>query len=259
MRRLGIADKVYLKKIGNNLRMYLIPEDHVQQQLFWYECYEKPVEAGLQKLLNADSVFIDIGANVGYFSLYASRLAPQGKVIAFEPVSHLFDALQKNIEVNGIKNIQAVKVAIGERNEEREIYLSAADNTGMSSFGKPENYSGKKELVKIFSFDAWFAASALTKVDLIKIDAEGFELAVLKGMKQTITRFKPHIVTEVNPQTLAYFQLTGADLLNYAAELSYLPFVVSEEGKLNPAGKTETTKEVTIALISAARINELNL
>jgi FkbM family methyltransferase len=258
MRMLGIADKVYLKKIGNNLRMYLMPEDHVQQQLFWYECYEKPVEAGLKKLLNSDGVFIDIGANVGYFSLYASRLAPQGKIIAFEPVSYLFGALQKNIEVNGIKNIQAVKAAIGERNEEKEIYLSAADNTGMSSFGRPENFSGKKELVKIFSFDNWFASSGLTKVDLIKIDAEGFELAVLKGMQETIALFKPYIIMEMNPQTLSYFQLTAADLLNYTAELSYLPFVVSDEGKLKPADKTDVAKEVTLALISSAGTIEIN-
>jgi FkbM family methyltransferase len=259
MRLLGIADKVYLKKIKNNLQMYLMPEDHVQQHLFWYEYYEKPVEAGLKKFLKADSIFIDIGANVGYFSLYASRLAPQGKVIAFEPVSHLFEALQKNIEVNNITNIKAVQVAIGAANEERDIYIAATDNAGMSSFGKPENYSGKKELVKVYSFDSWFALSGLEKVDLVKIDVEGFELAALKGMKETINRFKPFILIEANPQTLSYFQLTVPDLLKYAAELSYLPFVISEEGKLKPADNTDIMKEVTLALVSAGRTNELKL
>src|SRR5436190_8717001 len=69
---LGIADKVYKKRLHNNFYMLLNPTEHIQQQLFWYGCYEKEVGDLLRKMLRANDVFIDIGANIGYFSLLSA-------------------------------------------------------------------------------------------------------------------------------------------------------------------------------------------
>jgi FkbM family methyltransferase len=258
MRLLGIADKIYLKKLKGGFKMYVTPEEHIQQQLFWYGHYEKSLATALKNLLKPDSIFIDIGANTGYFTLLVERLTPQGSVIAFEPVSYLFEALQKNIEVNNAIQIRAVNAAIGERNEERKIYLSGSDNTGMSSFQKPGNYSGKDEWVKVFSLDSWFQQSGLPAVDVVKIDVEGNELAVLKGMKEIIKNNRPHILIEINPETLSYFRLTPADLLNYITELSCHCFVITETGKLNPVNKLPISEAVNAAVIHSSRLNEVN-
>ena len=147
IRFLGISDKVFQKKLLGNIVMNLKPEEHIQQQLFWYGEYEKPLGTVLKNLLRDDTTFIDIGANIGYFSLLVAKSAPNGRIVAFEPVSYLFEALQKNIALNYIRNIQPVKTAIGEKEEDRLIYLSARDNDGMSSLHKPENYSGINEIV----------------------------------------------------------------------------------------------------------------
>jgi FkbM family methyltransferase len=254
VRFLGIADKTYLKKLPANIFMHLKPEEHIQQQLFWYGKYENPIGTVLKKLLQPDNTFLDIGANIGYFSLLAARSAPAGKIIPFEPVSYLFYALEKNIALNSIANIHPVKAAVGEKDEDRIIYLSAADNTGMSSFHKPENYSGNTEMVKVISLDSWFTSSGLSKADIIKIDVEGNELAVLKGMKDVTKRFRPHILLELNPETLFYFSLTPADVLTYITELSYTPFFITESGKLKPMHSRKIKETINLLLIHTARL-----
>lgn len=253
----GIADKVYLKKLPGNIFMNLKPKEHIQQQLFWYGHYEKPLEIVLNKLLRPDSTFIDIGANIGYFSLLAARSAPEGKIVAFEPVSYLFEALEKNVALNNIVNIQPAKIAISEKNESRLIYLSAEDNTGMSSFCKPENYSGKSETVKVLSLDSWFAGSGLSKIDIIKIDVEGNELAVLKGMKRVMEICRPHMLLEVNPETLSHFSLTPADVINFATGLSYKPFVITDSGKLIQMDNGIITETMNFVLIHTAKSDSI--
>ena len=258
MRFTGVADKVYRKKLPGNIIMNLKPEEHIQQQLFWYGNYEKPLGTVLKNLLQPDSTFLDIGANIGYFSLLAARFASEGKIIAFEPVSYLFEALEKNVALNNFIVIHPVKAAIGEKEEERIIYLSAADNTGMSSFQKPENYSGNYEMVKVLSLDSWFAGSGLIKADIIKIDVEGNELAVLKGMKGIAQHFQPHILLELNPETLSLFNLTPADLLGYITSLSYKPYRITVEGKLVSINSHNTMETINVALIHTEKINTIS-
>ena len=249
MRFLNIAGKVYLKKLPGNIMMRLKPEEHIQQQLFWYGSYEKELGTVLKKLLLPKSVFIDIGANIGYFSLIASRAVPTATIIAFEPVSYLFAALQENIALNNIKNIQPVLAAVGEKNEKSLMYLSDSSNTGMSSLRQPENYSGINELTDVISLDNWFADSGLTKVDIIKIDVEGNELGVLRGMNDIANKLQPHILLELNPETLAYFGLTSTDVLTHISHLNYLPFTITESGKLKRFQENQVTKTINLVLI----------
>ena len=178
---LGIDNKVYKKRLHNNFYMLLNPTEHIQQQLFWYGYYEKEVGDLLKKMLRPNDVFIDIGANIGYFSLLAATFSPSVKVISFEPVKDLFKKMTKNISINDSKKIMAINAAVGEMNEERELYLSAPDNLGMSSFQQPENYSGRREKVEVISIDDWFKTSGITKIDLIKLDIEGSELEILNS------------------------------------------------------------------------------
>lgn len=258
IRFLGISDKVFQKKLLGNIVMNLKPEEHIQQQLFWYGEYEKPLGTVLKNLLRDDTTFIDIGANIGYFSLLVAKSAPNGRIVAFEPVSYLFEALQKNIALNYIRNIQPVKTAIGEKEEDRLIYLSARDNDGMSSLHKPENYSGINEIVKVIPLDSWFAGSGFTKIDIIKIDVEGYELAVLQGMKEVLILFQPHILLELNPVTLSYFSLTPENVLSYISQLSYKPFIISESGKFITMPAEAINETINIALIHNERLNSVS-
>ena len=240
---LGIADKAYKKKLPENFYMLLTPSEHIQQQLFWYGYYEKELGDMIKKCLKPGDVFLDIGANIGYFTLLAANSEPTSKVISFEPVKGLFQKLEENISINSFKNITAFNIAVGEINEETELFISGPNNSGMSSFRQPENYSGKKEIVKVVTIDSWFKKARLSKIDLIKLDVEGSELAALKGTQETLQNFKPLIIAEVNPETLASFSLTPGDIYGYLNKLNFDGFTISEkEGlkRVNPNSTSET-------------------
>src|SRR6188474_142534 len=111
---LGIADKVYKKRVHDNFYMLLNPMEHIQQQLFWYGYYEKELGDLLKKAIKPGDVFLDLGANIGYFSLLVAKNLPSVKVISFEPVLGLFQSMNDNISLNNIKNITTVNAAAGE-------------------------------------------------------------------------------------------------------------------------------------------------
>jgi FkbM family methyltransferase len=246
---LGIANKTYKKKLDDNFYMLLNPTEHIQQQLFWYGDYEKELGLVVKKILKANDVFFDIGANIGYFSLFAANHSPSAKIISFEPANEIFQKLSENISINNIKNITTVNAAVGEINEEKDLFLSAPDNMGMSSFRKPENYSGKQEKVNVVAIDDWFKTSGLTKIDLIKLDIEGSELAALKGMRSVLEEQRPVLIVEINPETLLLFGLKPLDICNYLNQLNFDGFLISENGRLEHLNSNEINQTINVLFI----------
>jgi FkbM family methyltransferase len=250
----GVADKTYKKRLPEDFYMLLTPSEHIQQQLFWYGYYEKDLGDMIKKCLKPGDVFLDIGANIGYFSLLAANSEPTSKVISFEPAKDLFQKLEENISINTFKNITTLNVAVGEINEETELFISGSDNLGMSSFRQPGNYSGKKEKVKVVTIDSWFKTAGLSKVDLIKLDIEGSELAALKGMQETLQNFKPLVIAEVNPETLASFNLTPGDIYSYLNKLNFDGFIISEKEGLKRVNQNNTRETKNVLFIHPDKI-----
>ena len=246
---LGIANRVYKKSLHNKFYMLLTPSDHIQQQLFWYGYYEKELGDLVKKIVRLNDVFIDIGANIGYFSLLSATISSSVKVISFEPVKDIFQKMKENFSINDCKNIEAINAAVGEINELRELFVSDADNLGMSSFHQPENYSGRKEKVEVVVIDDWFNTSGLSKIDLIKLDIEGSELAALKGMKGVLEKQKPVLLVEINPETLSLFGLKPHDIFNYLKQLNFGGFLISDDGVSEYLNSDEISQTVNILFI----------
>lgn len=253
MKSAGILEKEFQKKLPGKIMMYVSPNEHQQRQLFWYGYYEKPVGITIKRLLKPGHVFLDIGANIGYFSLLAAKCCPSSMVVSFEPVIEIFEKLQKNILLNNTPNIITVNMAAGEKDEVRDIYLSAPDNTGMSSLEKPENYSGVSQKTEVIAIDTWFARSNLPKVDLVKIDVEGNELSVLKGMKTVIEKFRPLIIMEVNPETLSLFRLSVTDLYRQILNLGYEAHLIAEDGSTGITDVRNIIEQVNVLFVPAAK------
>ena len=237
--------------------MFLTPSEHIQQQLFWYGYYEKTLGDLLKRILQPGDVFLDIGANIGYFSLLAANKEPTSKIFSFEPVKNLLQKLEKNISVNNFRNITAVNAAISDTIEEKELFVSAADNSGMSSFHPPENYSGTKEKVKVVTIDSWFKTAGLSKIDLIKLDIEGSELAALKGMQEVLQIFKPVVIAEINPETLGLFNLTPADVYEYLTNLDFTGYLITESGKLEPVPHAGLNHTVNVLFVHKEKVELL--
>jgi len=234
--------------------MQVNPSEHIQQQLFWYGHYEKEIGDLINEILQPDDFFLDIGANIGYFSLLAAIHQPSAKVISFEPVTTVFKLFEENISLNNVSNIKTINAAVGEKDDEKEIYISTDDNTGMSSFQKTENYSGKKEKVKVIAIDSWFRSSGLSKIDLVKIDIEGSELSALKGMNEMLLNFKPLLIVEINPDTLRLFNHGSVDIINYLKQLGFDGFLISKTGKLETTNKNLLQNACNVLFIHNEKI-----
>jgi FkbM family methyltransferase len=160
-----------------------------------YEIYETAI---LLSQLNSQSVVVDVGANIGYYTLLAAKVAK--KVYAFEPDKETFEILKKNVEENNLKNVILFNKAVGNKNEKVGIEKNK-DNYGDSRIQTPQA-SGQLPLtgepVQMVRLDDIIKE----KVDLVKIDVQGYEIEVLEGMKKIIEKDKPIIFMEIEEKNI---------------------------------------------------------
>lgn len=155
----------------------------------------------LRKIIRPGSTCIDIGANLGYYSTFLSRLAgPEGKVLAVEPVP-LFGRIWKdNVRASGVDNLTLLPFALGGENTTIEMGTPVRDGLvhhGMTKIASSaqEQYAQKYQ-VEMRVPDELFAD--LDRLDFIKCDVEGYEHQVFAHLQETIKKFKPLIQTELN-------------------------------------------------------------
>jgi FkbM family methyltransferase len=177
-------------------------EDHIQQQILWYGWYEKQYLIAWENMVRPDSVVVDAGANAGYYSIAAAAKAKGGKIYSFEPAEPAWNQLLRNIEINHFQHVSANRLALGNRQGNETLYLSSTANSGMSALQPPENFEGETANIEMTTLDHWLSKNSITRLDLVKIDIEGAELQALKGMQETLLRFKPVLFIEVCSELL---------------------------------------------------------
>jgi len=216
----GNVNKTFRKKIHNGLFINVSPREHVQKDLFWYGIYEKRQVLVWQSLVRNDSIVIDIGANIGYYSLVASKIAMKGSVYAFEAASQTFQLLVQNINTNRLTNVYPLHLAVCNENSEMELFISGESNIGMTGLRKVGNKGTSIEKVQTTSLDEWIKTTELLKVDLIKIDIEGAELLALKGMEGILNKFRPVLFIEIS-SLLGLYGNTSYDLYDFMEKMKY--------------------------------------
>jgi FkbM family methyltransferase len=145
--------------------------------------------------LRRGDVFVDVGANIGVYSLLASTI-PDVTILAFEPSSLAYQRLLENLRINGLNQVKAHNIALG--SADRTGYLTTDKDT-TNRIVDPENTNSRFiEPVTVRSLDSFFREYHVQKPSLIKIDVEGHELAVLEGAWETITAARPVLIIEQN-------------------------------------------------------------
>lgn len=210
--------------------MNVSPGEHIQKDLFWYGIYEKNQVSAWQSFVRADSVVIDIGANIGYYSLVASPIAVNGTVYAFEAASKTFQLLVQNINSNGVSNVYPVFIAIYNESSEMELFISGESNIGMTGLRKVGNKDVTIEKVQTISLDEWIKTTG-SKVDLIKIDIEGAELLALKGMEDILNHFRPVLFIEIS-SLLGLYGNTSFELYEFMGRMKYKYYQATPGNKL---------------------------
>lgn len=175
--------------------------DNIQRSIF-IGFYEPIHTRKVRKILKRGDTFLDIGANVGYFSLISAQILEEGSIHAFEPIKENYDVLNKAIFRNNIANIFANMVAVGSHNGTVKLYSGKADELGNSGWSSSVPGEGRNQEVDLplITIDDYVKNADIQKIRLIKIDVEGMELQVLSGMSSILQQSdSPDILIEIFP------------------------------------------------------------
>ncbi len=186
-----------------------------------------------KQLIKPGMIVIDIGAHIGYFTRILSTLVGQkGRVYAFEPCSENYPVLLHNLSPGKFSNVQAFQKAVAEKESTSTLYLSPGHSNHSLFSGYTENPAN--EHVETISIDYFVKKTGIKKVDFIKIDVEGSELSVIKGMRELISKFpNMHILLEYNFNALRAGNYDPSDLPTELVRLGFRISRVMEDGSLS--------------------------
>jgi FkbM family methyltransferase len=179
------------------LRIEVVPREMMNRAMFLYGAFEISETRLVQTLLGPGMTFLDVGANIGYYTLVAARMVgPTGVVHAFEPNRPIRERLEQNVHRNGLPNVVVHAEAVGRVSGELEFFASTWDaNQGISSL-LPGSGRGEAQRVPSITLDD-LAAGLGRRVDLIKMDIEGAELLAIEGGRRLLaTSDAPAIIFE---------------------------------------------------------------
>jgi FkbM family methyltransferase len=191
-------------RLDKGFFMKLDLADPEQLKVYFYGHYHERYEADLvQRLLDADEVFWDVGANVGYFTLVAATaLNHRGRVVAFEPGKNAYARLTENIALNAYRNIQTLPVAVTDREGEAVLHLAGDIADSSASLYPVALGQAGQEVCRTVALDQVLRCEGLRPPDLIKLDAEGAELAVLQGARGLLADSPPLWLMEMEEKNL---------------------------------------------------------
>jgi FkbM family methyltransferase len=186
--------------------------------------------------LDKRNIFWDVGANVGFYSIVAAKIMNKNsKIFAFEPEPKTFNLLRKNIELNKMNNITALSIALGDTNGNKIIFPSDTPNFGAHSFVQRTDYRVKKKgiNININTSDKLIDEMKIDIPDIMKIDVEGAEILVLRGMKHLLMNQKLRMIfCETHVNLLPLFGSSEAEVLEiFKKENFHMDYSVNRDNQ----------------------------
>jgi FkbM family methyltransferase len=185
---------------GSKMHLNILEENPVMRKTFQAyalnRIHEEATTNLFKKVVKEGDVVIDLGANIGYFTLLAAKLVgPTGKVFAFEPEPKNFSYLKKNVELNNYTNVIIEQKAVSNYNGRTKLFICPYDSghhtinrpNGIEAYrlGRPGNITSID--IEVVTLDDYLR-NKTDRVDVIKIDVEGAEALVFEGMKETLLK-----------------------------------------------------------------------
>lgn len=183
------------------------------------EMYNQLIEDGMS--------ILDIGANIGYFSILWGKKFPTSTIYAFEPVKETFNILKKNIRINNCVNIFPFPFALS--NENKSGFFCSSPE--MRSIASEKNVLDYKKVEKIPVSFIKLDFFNIENIDFVKMDAEGSEFNILKGSIESLKKFKPIVVVELFEYWDKIFEYHPNEVIEFLKEFGYRSFL-PENGKL---------------------------
>ncbi len=215
-------NEVIFTMYENEIKMILPKKDirSTPLEILNFRQYESKETNMIKLLLKKKSIFIDVGANFGWYSLLLSKQFPRSKIYSFEPIKNTYKYFKKNIEKNKCKNIITNNIGLSNENKKITFFYSER-HSGMTSSRNLENLPDiKKYYINVKTLDAYCYSNKLNP-DFIKCDVEGAELLVFKGAKNTLLNNKPIVFSEILRKWSKKFNYDPNDIFKFFYDLGY--------------------------------------
>ena len=199
-----------------------------------------PLLSCASQLLESDACVLDVGSNVGLTAIGFEQLVPEGRIFAFEPSPRNYELLRRNLEENGCSRVEAMNMAVGRATG--EVTFLDTPRYGAGSFavndeGQIAVKHHAEDLIKVpcVGIDDFVEQRNLSRVDLIKIDVEGFEIDVLEGAQKTLAAHRPIAILEFNSYCfITHTQMLPTVALERIAAVFPHLYVIRGPGRIKP-------------------------
>lgn len=193
--------------------------------LYYKRIHEPQVTSIFCSLITGGATVVDVGASIGYYTLLAAkRVGNDGSVYAFEPHPPSFERLIENVKLNDWKNVQAFNFAISDKKGEKKLYVFKSGRASGSGFAL------RNDSVPITVKTMPLEDAVKTDIDLVKMDIEGAEVEVLKGMERTLAKGRARIICEVHPKHISLLGHDVSEITELLEKHNYRIYLIDEEG-----------------------------
>ncbi|QZA59160.1 FkbM family methyltransferase [Candidatus Rhabdochlamydia porcellionis] len=216
--------KDHIKLVFNGLDRRGVPFDILN-----FDCYEKEDEEVLFSLLKKNAVILDIGANIGWYSLLFSKRLPQSKIYAFEPIQDTYKNLVTNINLNKSDNIFSFNIGLSEKKGSLTYYYFPEGSVLASEKNLINCSKAKPITCQVDTLDTFASAQKLNRLDFIKCDVEGAEFSVIKGGLGLIKKFLPILFVELFERWTLQFNYHPNHVIYFLKTLGYKCFLANED------------------------------
>jgi FkbM family methyltransferase len=168
---------------------------------------EASVQEALKRVLGKGDVLYDIGANLGFFALVGARLVgPEGHVYAFEPAPRNAAAIRENASLNGLSEVVTIERAVGSAAGRDRLLL--VEDLSWSRLESRGWHPATEETIEVdvVAIDDLVRAGEIPPPDVVKVDVEGSEIDVLRGMRETLSEHRPAVVCELHGTNAAFVE-----------------------------------------------------
>jgi FkbM family methyltransferase len=204
--------------------------------------YETMESAMIMRLVEPADCVIDIGANMGWYSINIAKKYPDSKIYAFEPIPKTYHYLAENISLNNIQNIEACPFGLSNEKNDLTFYFYPEGGVNASIANVSEREDVELINCHVEKLDD-FVDQKKIKIDFIKCDVEGAELFAFKGGIESIKRDKPIVFTEMLRKWSAKFNYHPNEIILMFSDLGYECFYCSEDKLVKIDTMTDDTVE----------------
>ena len=222
----------------NGYNILVLANEVVGREINSVGHYEKQDSAFLSKIIRPTDVCVDVGANVGYYTLLMARHARYGAVHAFEPIALNYHLLCASVALNNFANISINQYAVGDQNG--ETFFSETSDSAFSSIVdlglKPVSTTFKTKLITL---DDYCAKNNIKKIDVMKVDVEGSEFDVIHGAKILFEKLesRPRVVMlELWDAFQKKYNSSIGQVIDQMTIYGYTAFYIDENSKLQKFG-----------------------